>query len=219
MNEIKKLMSKKLGYEIDEKKLKEIKLFPFVNLNSFQRFLLDSRVLPFMRMIILDKFKEKNFIVGFEETKFCSIDDDEYEGVEIEPLGSNIVDDIFEGSELFENEAAMLGLEQLDANELFFSLYPRIEESGDVVLDIPEDEFEWIEDEGKTMISTDGTLVLLKDKVYCDKDLDDFLEKYRIYFQTFLNNSAKATSVDHNHYIDLLMKLFPGKIKVKSLSA
>ncbi len=220
METIKQLMSKNFGYEVNLNRLKEINLFPFVNFNSFQKFLLEARVLPFLRMILLNKYFEQNFLVAFENTKVCRevLDAEELDVVDIESedKGSNIIDQVFSGSQLFDNETTILSLQQLKAEPLFFPAYPRIEKKGILSLELEED-CEWAEDEGIMFIATDGSIVIAKEKVYSNDNVEKLLKPYQSYLQSFLNEAANANSIPHEEYIDLLLKWFPGKIKVKSI--
>jgi len=226
MQEIQKLVSKNFGYEIDFSKLNEMELFPFVNLSEFQRFLLDSRILPFLRMFLLSKNYNKKFIVGFENTTvFREIEEsdeeeeeEDYIDVETEEKGSNLINKIFTGKQLFENELANQDIQQVDAVMIPFSDYPRIEKNGLSIMDFLDDEFEWMEDEGMMFISTDGDLVLFKDKIYATKDFTKELEPYQIFLESFINRAGKANSIPHDFYIKILMSWFTGKVRIKALT-
>ena len=226
MQEIQKLVSKNFGYEIDFSKLKEIGLFPFVNMNEFQRFLLDARILPFLRLLVLSKNYNKKFIVGFENTTlFREVEEsdeedeeEEYMDVETEEKGSNLINKIFTGKQLFENELANQDIRQIDSEMIPFSTYPRIEKNGISIMDFLDDDFEWMEDEGMLFISTDGSVILSKDKIYATKDFTKELELYQTFLEDFINRAGLANSIPHDFYIKILMKWFSGKVRIKALT-
>ncbi|MGM5483525.1 MAG: hypothetical protein ACQER9_01260 [Nanobdellota archaeon] len=186
--------------KIPKKELKQYNLdFNLQKLNDFEKFLLDSRMLKFLLLHIINK-QDKQYIILYETTK------EQQEEITKE-LGISAINKVIKKEELFSEILFQLGFSQIESKMV----------QGDMIFQ-KNPKTEHYLTEGQVIMSTDGNFILKDKEIYTNdetiKPLIDFIKKKT---EELFNYAENKTIVHHEIYIKWLMEWFPGKIRIRML--
>lgn len=219
------LVNKEHKTSIDLDRYSVLSLYDKPITNRFERFLIESRIRPFLLLKILHHIGfDKTFTIGHHETNFYSgknIDADEYADEEVITVKDSIIAHLFTGKQVFDYLLKKLSFEQiLVSGEALVEGQKRLTLSGPFSVDfIPFNETH--KGELLIMVCPDQRVILSEDKVYVDDpDLEEYLigllSLHAQIFDVFLER-YKESVVPHELYVGWLTSWFHGDVIVKGL--
>jgi hypothetical protein len=215
-----KIATKRFGVNFPVKDLVPVQLYSPKNIDSFQRFLVDARLRPFLKMKIVNELCHgASFAKGCMPAYFDYNENDDYEELEIGPA---IEKRALRDEELFDETLFKLGFGAVDVECRFYSVF--INKKGDVPKPKPSQQITTAKDVN-IMISPEPALILTDSEAYViegsemEKNVRGLLAYHKKMFDEFLADHAsnKTPFVPHETYIKWLMRLFPGRIRIRSI--
>jgi hypothetical protein len=212
MKEIIELINKNFDKDFDSSDYKKVDLFSIKNPNSFQLFLIKDRIRIFQKLFVLDRLcKDEQFFIGCEKLFYEQHAEDIGDTIEVGPC---IVLQEFSKEAVFDKFISGLGVAQIDAPSLFnifdasLDCENNIEKPSDYHI-APTQEVVVSE---SVFIGQDGLWFRDAEKA------KEMLAEFDSLFNDFIIEQADPVSVPHTIYVDWLLKWFPGKIRIRTLS-
>ena len=200
------------------KDLKEIDLTKyFKNLDSFQRFIFEERVVPFLFLKILFHFyKEKGYILGFKQHLYEYYVGEDYE---TEDTGPSVMKKEITGEEAFDFFISRLGLPLIiSKNRIEPDSENLIERKKPLKECLPYSQFI-----GEFIVLNKDKIkfALIKNEIFCNEEIKNIiiglLEHHKKFIDPFLKKVKKLPSVPHDWYGEWLVEWFPGKVSIRTL--
>lgn len=210
IRELMNIASQEFGTNF-EKQFERIALTQAEN-NPFSQFLSHYRLNKLLSLIVFDQF-DRRFIVGTSKYFLERGYDEHYESL---ACGCAIAQRRMKSSEVFSYILGSLSLSQLDYADESLTRQNMIGKNGFI---------EWSEWEGdfwkdKVFLSQD--IIITDEEIYATKEIADDIKRLiasrLTELEEFLKEYGPGVAVSHEHYIDWLLKWFPGKIRMKLLS-
>ena len=182
---------------------------------SFAAFIVNSRIRPFLQLHVLAAI-EGSVVVGYDSLKVLLPNHEDAPDEELASYGTTILDRTFTTDEIFESILASFGIASIDAINHIDNTNERRNQEGSLPK-FPYDSY--THTEGKTYILND--LILTSEAVQVSsvelqKKIRDILSHHHKEFQELLAKQ-EDTGIPHSHYLELLLKWFPGRVKTRQL--
>ncbi len=210
-----KLAGKKIPGQLSVLKLHDIE-----KNHSFKQFLINNRVIPLLTLKLLFEHGLKSTcVVGYEKVTYISETESEDEIAEQEPFGPSIIKGTFSGEEVFNMILDEFGIITIQAGKAVpVSSATYVNTSG---IHPPRPIEAWYRScEERVIIVFDPVMIFTGNLIYVSEKIRDDVSRLLAYnkktFDEFLKNSDNTT-VNHEIYIDLLLKWFPGMIHIRSI--
>lgn len=197
-------------------------LFSFTPKNDFQKFLLESRVMPFLRLKVLHHLaRDEGCLLGYESVEYWMDVGEGEEAPETRLMAAHgpvMLDKRFPNELVFNYLLAELGFAQVLMKECAV-----LEDTTRVDKDGPVKAFDhWFEMPKGLIIVVPEKAVLVGEELWFDprKFEEGFVENLVSYHQKFFADfleKYKDDCVPHELYVDWLLGWFPGRVSVKSL--
>lgn len=196
------------------------KLYSKLDVDSFRTFIIDSRFSYFQLIqAILSLDESTEFLIGFSDIYYY-LQEDETNSEKIS-LGAGVIPKHFSRSQLVDFCLSSLSFNALIVDYFTSYNYDLINYGGLVIspnepyskYDLTYDDF--------VIISTKGNVFFTQDKVVGSEEiigmLSSKISSLFPRFDYFLSQELDF-GVPHAFYVDMLLDMFPGYIKVKSLN-
>ncbi|MEK6823357.1 MAG: hypothetical protein AABY13_05985 [Nanoarchaeota archaeon] len=215
-----RIASERLGVVFPPDAWVDFPLYARKNPDSFQQFLINDRIRPFLQLKILWQFcNESEFLVGHGQTKELAFNDDDEMTSEHE-FGPSLCAIRCSDEQLFDMLLYRLGFTMLFLREgprMTRLLTLRGEHK-------PRGEFQ-LHDEAFILVKPEPNLIITETRVHVlkgtrmEKEMRSLLAYHAAFFDDFLTEhpSKKTGVIPHEVYVDWLMTWFPGRIRLKSL--
>lgn len=194
-------------------------------LSSFNRFLFDSRIIPFFLLKILatENCLEDTFFIGTRQNTFFEYEgDDPYdESARVhqkKELGLGLYKHQFSGAEVWDGLLEKLAIAQISTpnnillDALKSTFEERVPENTTYTAAIDRQEIFYVNRTKKFFFSNEE---IIAEKPFIEKMEKLFLSHMQEW-KEFL--SQEHGSVDHGFYVVWLQKAFPGKVHIRALS-
>lgn len=223
IKEIIDIVNKEFVLNINPLNLKSIKLYDAQNTNEFQRYLINSRIRLFQKLMLLNSLEEECQFVFATTNLIAEKYNFETECNDEKNFGVTIIKESFSRKETFEYILNKLGfLAVTTKNRALPYLYSFFKKNGEIK---KEEGWErWMQDNifilinpGKELIITESEVLYNKDDKETEKILNNIISYQDIQFTEFLER-YKDKCVPHEIYIDWIMKWFPGKIHINYIN-
>ncbi len=208
--------------------LERIELFPVdAPFGSFREFLITSRVHLLLKLrITFDLLKEKSFIKGFEKISFDPHTSSDEEVIRPEDrfvIPLVFLRQVIDYGAFCDDLLSDSSISTIDAAPFFTN--PAFLWTKDGKMEYPSSQ-EYSTNEffdTAFFVSTDGKFILENGLVWCTSDMaikiNLIIEELKPQLNEFLDmfGGADSVGVAHEYYVIWFQKLFPGKIKYKTL--
>ncbi len=215
-------LMRRSGFVVGQADVVPIPLYPIAGLSGFRLFLVNDRIRLLQKLIVLHNFcKGATFgigYLGFHQSVGYDTQD--------EPLWGEKQDCICQDMEpensVFEHVLSKLCIGQVDSRNGYIDYYKK--RVGATPVLIPDAwsaiEEEW--DETVYVRLGDVPMVILDNMIFVPKE-DEMRVKsvfgfYEGTWDALVDTYGGAVAVSHDVYIDLLLKIFPGKIRIRALT-
>lgn len=200
----------------------KLSLLEKLPIDSFENFLFTARFVPFTFLkVILDVYSDKKFVLAYNKLVYLDYVYGEDDTEEI-PLGDCLYPVKLSSDSLVELLFSELGFSALDTNPPFINPKSLINEKG--IISYPKNS---ILDMGgnitydeRVIMATDSSVILTKNAIYCRSEQKDKINDILAFmikeWQRFLREDVDV-SVSHEKYISILMRLFSGKVRIRTL--
>jgi len=200
----------------DIPELKETKLWEQLPEQEFNKFLLKSRVIPFLQLKILESLAPDDiFEVGRTHVIYTEFGQEQEDGstpiLQQITINNQLCKQTFSTAEIWDFILENLAIEQLITDK-FLPIQTFDFECDEKGPDM-QDGF-WETSPGD-LLFYNKEFILTTESIFINKDLTELIEKHRNEWKEFLEEEHGM--VDHEKYIVWLQKSFPGKIKIRML--
>jgi hypothetical protein len=187
---------------------------------SFESFIVDMRIRPFLQLHILAQSKGK-VLVGYRQVEWYELNDKEDADYKLVSTHKPIlITQEFDTEQVFESLLASFGIMAIEASDCLDTDLPR--QTSDGTFPRPEQGMHETVD-SEVIILVDEDIILTSEGVYIDpqnKELEERIRSLLSYhhqeFQDILKRK-EDTGIPHAFYIELLTKWFPGRVRTRRL--
>lgn len=224
MNDLIDFLKEKKELDIDLDSYTKIPFFDTPFENTFKEFMRNSRVNIFLRLKLLNSIQCESYFIGHQKYGYF------YEELTNENIkktfedikGISLVLKTLSPEQLFETIIRNLSFSQIDtSNAIVLHNISRVPES------IPAEKPGYMLKneilEKEFIISTDLSFLLFEDCFYMktidlDKKLVESILDLKSFFKTFIQTHGSKVIIPHHIYLKKLQEIFPGRIKIKTLT-
>ena len=213
MKQILNLVNKHFNKDFDISDYEKVDLFSIKNPNSFQRFLIKDRIQVFQKLHVLAKLcKDEIFFIGCEDLFYDWYCDEEEDCIEVGPC---LILTEFSREDVFNKLVSDLAIAQIDV-----PTYHHIFDS-DIACVNKVDRPDGYQQSATKHVLISENFILVSDSLYVrnsKKDAEALFEGLNPIFSKFIVEQKDPVGVSHDIYIDWLLKWFPGKVKIRTLT-
>lgn len=202
----------------------KLSLLEKLPLDSFENFLFTARFVPFTFLkILLDVYPDKDFILTYNKLVYLDYVNGDDDTEEIS-LGDCLYPVKLSSDSLVELLFSELGFSALDTRPPFINPKLLINSKGVVSYPLKGAHLDMggnINSDERIIMATDSSVILTKNAIYCRPEQKDELNAILAFmikeWQRFLREDVDV-SVNHEKYISILMRLFSGRVRIRTLS-
>ncbi|MBI4147834.1 hypothetical protein HY490_00935 [Candidatus Woesearchaeota archaeon] len=221
------IVNKNFNTKISLKPLVPLTLFSNKSRNDFERFLIQSRIIPLLQMRIIFTFGMRSSCAfGYEQYHhYIYARENDVTGeplYAVKDFGVSIVDKKYSAKEVFNCLLYRLGISTVAVQSPQDLVVKHVNAQGQIPA-LPPDCSSHDGSENEMLILLDLPCVLSYDKVFVSTQYVDgvqrLLDQYRQIFSEFLDAHKNSVTIPHDIYIDWLLQWFPGMVHIRSLPA
>lgn len=206
---------------LEEASYQKIELFPLDNVrpNSFEAFLIKSRVHLFLKLYVLTQYWEVSFYPCFPEFSLYewTVDEEDEAGWEVsKTYGPTVIMQKISGQEIFNDFLSRTGVQAIDTPGNMQLTGERNAIDGPIDYTLGKESQSLYPE---YFISEDGSIIIGENNIYVvdgAEKIQKIVDTHREQFSTFVAE-YKDSFVPHTVYIDWLLTWFPGKVRVRSI--
>ena len=207
--------------------LKKHSLWGDIPKDTFNQFLLNSRILPFLKLILLNELADDTdtYIIGRTHATFREYEGDyEYEQAKVIQeitLHNQTCTVKLSSREIWDYILDGLGISQICTDKLVQINWMEFVSKDDHLFpNVKPEEFHhggWQSDFGSLVFfNIEKKFILTKDSIFTNNTtVKQLIEQHHAEWDQFLKE--KHLSIDHEKYIQWLQQRFPGKIKIRMI--
>lgn len=202
---------------------KKLSLLEKLPLDSFENFLFTARFVPFTFLkVILDVYPDKEFILAYNKVVYLEYVNGSDDTEEIS-FGDCLYPIKLSSDSLVELIFSELGFSALDTRPPFINPKLLINSKGVVSY---SDTSNYLMDgninsDERIIMATDSSVILTKNAIYCMPEQKEKVNAILAFmikeWKRFLREDVDV-SVSHEKYISILMRLFSGRVRIRSIS-
>lgn len=219
MKQIIGLINKNFDKNLDFSNYTKVNLFEIEVPNAFQQFLIRDRIQVFQKLFVLDRLCiDEEFFRGCLDLSYYFYD---YEGDADEPYGEDkiyvgpcLLLKCFSKEDIFNHLVKGLSIAQIDVPS---DIGP-FDDSLACVNEVECPPYYNLMVENELFVSS--SVILFGDAVWTNdpEQVKKLLSEFDSLFHKFIDEQKEPVGVSHDIYVDWLLRWFPGKVKIRTLS-